>query len=505
MKKIFFILFLILGISVFAGNVGGGGTSSSGDMTKAVYDVNDNGVVDNSEKLNDKLFSDYSINDLGDVFLSTPTNGQFLKYDGTNWVNSDLPSNVMLEGENVSLLNNDAGYMKSSTYDTNSDNIVDDSEKLNGKVFSDYLLNDLGDTNITTPADGEVLKYDGTLGKWINGIGGSSFDYKASFSQYSNSDLTASETSFLSDEILIDTGVLPTISHIYLLSSDTDTDTSTVYYELYQGTLTGYETALKGYWKLEETSGTRYDETDNNNDLTDNNTVGYGEGKYGNAAYFIRANSEYLSISDANQTGLDFAGSSMTIACWVKASSTGIAQLPGGKWSSTSGSGYFLGVTSGDLFYFQLRDSAGNLAQPQSTTSMIANTWYHIVGVWNTDTDTAKIYINGTEEGSNSWSYELEDSTNDFYIGNAYSAYYWDGYIDEFAVWGRALSSDEVSTLYSDGVDVVALGWDYTTKVADLTPGQDNAVSISNTTGRYKLKVIGSGNLDFRGFTIFFK
>jgi len=42
------------------------------------------------------------------------------------------------------------------------------------EALDDTNINDLGDVNITSPSDGEVLKYDEESGKWINGEGGGS-------------------------------------------------------------------------------------------------------------------------------------------------------------------------------------------------------------------------------------------------------------------------------------------------------------------------------------------
>lgn len=41
-------------------------------------------------------------------------------------------------------------------------------------VIENLSISDLSDTNISSPSDGEVLKYDATNQKWINGSGGSS-------------------------------------------------------------------------------------------------------------------------------------------------------------------------------------------------------------------------------------------------------------------------------------------------------------------------------------------
>ena len=74
---------------------------------------------------------------------------------------------------------------------------------------------------------------------------------------------------------------------------------------------------LISYWKLDETGGTRED-IHGPNDLTDNNTVGnIDPGIISLGADFIAANSEYLSIEDGAQSGLDPANG-VTVQAWVK-------------------------------------------------------------------------------------------------------------------------------------------------------------------------------------------
>ena len=89
-------------------------------------------TVDNQET----KFYVGNLNNLGDVTLTSPTEGQVLKYDSTNnvWINGNGGSSV---GD----------------------------------------LDDLGDVTLTTPTDGQVLKYDGTNQIWVNAAesgGGSS-------------------------------------------------------------------------------------------------------------------------------------------------------------------------------------------------------------------------------------------------------------------------------------------------------------------------------------------
>jgi PKD repeat protein len=80
---------------------------------------------------------------------------------------------------------------------------------------------------------------------------------------------------------------------------------------------TGLDYGLRGYWRLDEGSGTRYDASASGNDLTDYNTVGSATGIVGLAADFERDNGEYLSIDHGVQSGLAITGS-LTLAGWIK-------------------------------------------------------------------------------------------------------------------------------------------------------------------------------------------
>lgn len=78
--------------------------------------------------------------DLGGIALSSPTNGQVLTFNGTNWVNQTLSVPVQ------------------SVFGRTGNVIA---------AEGDYTLTQLGDVTITTPTSGQVLKYNGTA--WVNG------------------------------------------------------------------------------------------------------------------------------------------------------------------------------------------------------------------------------------------------------------------------------------------------------------------------------------------------
>ena len=70
---------------------------------------------------------------------------------------------------------------------------------------------------------------------------------------------------------------------------------------------------LVSWWELDEASGTRND-AHGSNHLTDGNTVAQVAGKVGNAAQFVAANAESLSIAD--NANLSVSGV-FSVCAWV--------------------------------------------------------------------------------------------------------------------------------------------------------------------------------------------
>lgn len=102
-----------------------------------------------------------SINNLADVEITNAATSDYLKYDGSYWVNSVFPALVTELGQL-----NDVSETLLAT---------DDYLKYNGSEWVNATfptfssdLEGLTDVDLTTPATDDVLKYDGT--KWINSV-----------------------------------------------------------------------------------------------------------------------------------------------------------------------------------------------------------------------------------------------------------------------------------------------------------------------------------------------
>ena len=95
------------------------------------------------------------------------------------------------------------------------------------------------------------------------------------------------------------------------------------------------------------------------------------------------------------------------------------------------------------------------------STSPSINQWYNLVYVFNgagaTNADKLKMYLNGTELTGGTYSGTIDSAigaltssmTSD--IGRTASTAYFSGQIDEVAIFSRALSSSEITTLYNSG------------------------------------------------------
>lgn len=98
----------------------------TGDMAKSVYDTDDNGIVDNAEKLEGHAAS----------YFAQATH-----------------SHAIADVNGLQAALNDTGDMKKSVYDTNENGIVDNAEKLGGKEPAYYAtataVSDLS-TRVTT-------------------------------------------------------------------------------------------------------------------------------------------------------------------------------------------------------------------------------------------------------------------------------------------------------------------------------------------------------------------
>jgi len=216
---------------------------------------------------------------------------------------------------------------------------------------------------------------------------------------------------------------------------------------------------LVSYWKLDETSGSRED-IHATNDLTDNNTVGAGTGIINDGADFESGNTEYLSITDGSQTGLDFADD-FTISLWYKSESTlgtdTLYELVS-KFGSAPHQYRFIYINSGGTTYLgaQLYDDGGGGNTAYLIAQTLTNaTWYYLTFTWDESASTLEVFVNGSSIGTvvDGTVDNIADTGSTFAIGDLGAGVqgFMDGILDEVGVWSRKLDNTEITSLYNGG------------------------------------------------------
>jgi len=225
-------------------------------------------------------------------------------------------------------------------------------------------------------------------------------------------------------------------------------------------TPTGMDTSLKGYWSFNGTdmSGTTaYDRSGSSNTGTLSGATKV-PGKIGQGLSFDGTDDYIASVANSSAVAALTQGS---FAFWIKprgVSTQGVifrSGADGGGNSPTSGF-----EISGDLWAgtqtirFMTAGSTGDM-MARSTTTLVLNTWTHVVVVWDgtLTASNVKFYQNGVldttaTQFNGSGSYVASDGSFSFGIPDG-AGYRLDGILDEFRIYNRQLSADEVVALYN--------------------------------------------------------
>jgi len=214
---------------------------------------------------------------------------------------------------------------------------------------------------------------------------------------------------------------------------------------------------LIAYWRLSDTSDSKGSFT-----LTNNGTVTFGTGKFGNCAQLTT--SKYFSMSALNIGG----AAARTISAWVyptELNSSGEndktriwqgAYTIFGYGNDSKISAcviYLCAIGAGEIYIaFSWHDFYS------AASTVVINTWNHIVVTYaggNLGLSTIHLYRNGQEVSlteNNQYGTAPANTVNSGYeIGYWTPTYprYFKGSIDDVAIFNRALSSTEIYQLYN--------------------------------------------------------
>lgn len=219
---------------------------------------------------------------------------------------------------------------------------------------------------------------------------------------------------------------------------------------------------IVSYWKFDESSGNAADSVGSNT-LTNNGTATFVSAKINNGTD-VNGTSQYFSIADASQTGLDFSGD-FTLSGWVMFDAyvsttlyTFVSKLNFGDGGTSRSYALVKNLTGTNKLDLAISDGTNYNAIGVSWTPSTA-TWYYVSVVHTSGASAkAQFYVNGAQQGTDQSSTAtgtILNSSRPFHIGmtidGVTNSYFFNGKFDEWGAWSRALSSSEISQLYNSG------------------------------------------------------
>ena len=151
---------------------------------------------------------------------------------------------------------------------------------------------------------------------------------------------------------------------------------------------------------------------------------------------------------------------SFSIEAWIKTdNSFDLQQIVSKLDSNFRGWGFQLveGRLSGYLF----SDFLVNQIYLEGLTNVADNNWHHVAMVYNSETNTILLYIDGNLEtggipndlGTMGTIINTGKVLVGAYDANGFPGEYWDGKMDELRIWNKALSSSEITNNYNTEID----------------------------------------------------
>jgi hypothetical protein len=219
------------------------------------------------------------------------------------------------------------------------------------------------------------------------------------------------------------------------------------------------------WWKFDEGSGTTaYDSAGGNNGTLVNGPT-WTTGQI-NGALDFDATNDYVTLGSPGSLD-DLPLDDMTVCAWIYDEDAAASTLGTiyGCYANNNGWAFrtFSNASGDRSLNFEVPHSGGTYnkwAKYRSADGTISQiTWHHVAAVWDVDTKTAKLYIDGvetsyqtTQPGDGPYNSDASRNKEIGRIPHVGGAQYFDGTIDDVRIYDKALSAGDIWQLYQSGL-----------------------------------------------------
>ena len=242
--------------------------------------------------------------------------------------------------------------------------------------------------------------------------------------------------------------------------------------------------SLVAYWKLDEASGNAVDEVSGHT-LTNTGTLTYASGKLNNGANFD-GTAKYLSM--ATPAALKTLGNGFSVSFWCKPTATTVTGRIISGLNGNSGAYIYMGGsgnTPTSIGFTVNNLSTGYIAGGQIFSAAV---WSHVVCVYDPSqigVAMLRVYLNGALanqiNSANAAPQSFATGTTNLNLGSNAGATNLNGILDEVGIWSRALSPQEIYTLYGNNNLAVPPAYPFTVSNSSTIKLLDNFDDADNT------------------------
>jgi len=231
------------------------------------------------------------------------------------------------------------------------------------------------------------------------------------------------------------------------------------------------------YWKMEST-GNVTDATGNGWTLTNDGATGGSTGKVDNCYHFDGSN-DFLNAGTSCASSI----AAISVSFWIYPT------------SSLSDSDRFVSRWGGGEQFLIRYDSStqkvecyvvgtsGTVGPLYSTSTIGLNAWYHVVMTYDS-TSGLKVYVNNDSPTNTAAKGTLTTSvTNSLGVGKYINANtnFFDGLMDEIAIFSVALTADNVTYLYNSGSPGTAQQYPFSSGPIEKTLTSNSSIKVLGT------------------------